>query len=402
MKQLITIFISMILVACANQETKDIQHEHGITTYYTCSMDPQVIEPKPGKCPICHMELTPISLEQLQGNAIKLSKEQTLLANIQTKTIGFDNTENQIYATGVVKENENSIQNINSRVEGRIEKLYVKTKGVSVKKGQILYEIYSEMLAATQSEFISNWKLLEQNPNDILSKRIYQNSLNKLVLWGLAPSQIEQLKTLKKPHIPYPIISTATGIINIINISEGSNVMEGQNLFGLVDYTTLWVDAEFYANEIQSNNIGNMVQLRFDGQQTKHTITGKIIEIIPQVSPSSIITIARIAFENPSSSIQPGMQAYITLQKESNKAILVPTNAVLKGAKENTVWVKNSDGSYESKMVHLGATNSSSTEILHGLKTGDEVVVSGSYLLQSEFIFKKGVNPMAGHDMSKM
>jgi len=365
-------------------------------------MDPQVMETKPGKCPICHMDLTPISLEQMQGNTIKLSNEQTLLANIQTKVIGFDNIKNQIYATGVVKENENSIQYINARIEGRIEKMFIKTTGVSVKKGQLLYKIYSEMLAATQSEFITNWKLIEQNPNDVLSKRIYQNSLNKLVLWGLSPSQIEQLKTQVKPPIPYPVLSTATGIINKINISEGSTVMEGQNLFGLVDYTTLWVDAEFYANEVQSTNIGDMVQLRFDGQQTKHTVTGKIIEIIPQVSPSSTVTLARIAFDNPSYSIQPGMQATITFQKESNKSILVPTNAVLKGAKENTVWVKNSDGSYEPKMVHIGTSNSSLTEILHGLNTGDEVVVSGSYLLQSEFIFKKGINPMAGHDMSKM
>lgn len=402
MKYLIILSIPFLIFSCSTHEKKDDTHEHGTTTYYTCSMHPQIIEPKPGKCPICHMELTPISSEQLQGHTIKLSAEQVLLANIQTKVIGFDNIENQIYATGVVKENENSVQYINARVDGRVEKLFIKTTGVSVKKGQILYEIYSEMLTATQSEFITNWKLLEKSPNDELLKRIYQNAFNKLSLWGITSGQIEQLKNQEKPLIPYPIVSTASGIIKKISISEGSTIMEGQNIFELVDYSTLWIDAAFYANEIQPTNIGSTVQIRLDGQQVKNNLFGKIIEILPQVSPSSTVTIVRIAFENPSYTIQPGMQANVVFQKESSKSILVPTNAVLKGANENTVWVKNMDGSYESKMVHTGATNNSYTEILHGLKDGDEVVVSGSYLLQSEYIFKKGLNPMAGHDMSKM
>ncbi len=402
MKYILFLFIPLLLLSCATQEEKNKQHEHSTKTYYTCSMHPQIIEPKPGKCPICHMDLTPISVEQMQANTIKLSSEQILLANIQTKVIGFDNIENQIYATGIVKENERSITDINTRIDGRVEKLFIKTTGTAVKKGQVLYEIYSEMLTATQSEFITNWKLLEQSPNDELLKAIYKNAFNKLSLWGLTQNQIEQLKHRDKPLIPFPITSPSTGIVKAINVSEGSTVMEGQNLFELVDYTSLWVDAKFYANEIQTSQIGNSIQIYFEGQPAKNKVTGNIIEILPQVLPSSTITIVRIEFKNSTSDIQPGMQANIIFQKESNKSILIPTNAVLRGAKENTVWVKNSDGSYEAKMVHIGLTNSSDTEILHGLKAGDEVVISGSYLLQSEYTFRKGVSPMAGHDMSKM
>ena len=178
--------------------------------------------------------------------------------------------------------------------------------------------------------------------------------------------------------------------------------MEGQNIIELVDYSSMWVDAEFYANEIQTQEaIGKIVQIQLDGKG-KNQRTGRIIEILPQVATSSTVTVVRISFENSSANIQPGMQANIVFQKESSKSILVPSNAVLKGATENTMWVKNSDGSFESKMVHTGATNSKSTEVLNGLKVGDEIVVSGAYLLQSEYIFKKGTNPMAGHDMSKM
>jgi Cu(I)/Ag(I) efflux system membrane fusion protein len=395
------VFIFIFLIGCNATDKKHERHDHVATTYYTCSMHPQIIEPKPGKCPICHMDLTPISLEQLEGNTIKLSDEQTLLANIQTKVIGFDNIENQIYATGVVKENEKSIQYINARVEGRVDKLNFKTTGATIKEGQVIYEIYSEMLSAAQSEFISNWSMLKNDPNDLLLKQINDNVINKLVLWGLTKGQIAELKNRDTPRIPYPITSPASGVIRKINISEGTTVMEGQNIFELADYNTLWVDAEFYANEVSGNAIGNIVQLNFDGT-TQQKITGHIIEILPQVKSSSTITLVRISFESNSNAIQPGMQANVTFQKESTKSIFVPNNALLTGANEHTVWVKNSDGSYEVKMVEIGLANTSSTEIKNGLKIGDEVVISGAYLLQSEFIFKKGQNPMAGHDMSKM
>jgi len=399
MKKLLIFCFTLILFSCEKKTETDTQHVHHSNIYYTCSMDPQVLEHKPGKCPICHMDLTPISLEQMQGNTIKLSAEQALLANIQTKVVGFDNIENQIYATGIVKENQNNIIFVNARVDGRIDKLFIKTNGISIQKGQILYEIYSEMLAATQSEFITNWKLLSKQPDDILLKNIYQNSFHKLVLWGITPAQIEQLKLQDKPPIPYPIVSPAAGVVKAVKISEGNTVMEGQSLFELTTYTSLWVDAQFYSNEMDESNIGKTVYLSFENEKSTK---GEIIEVLPQVSPSSTVTIVRIAFQNTNNEIRPGMQANILWNTKSDKSLTIPINAVLQDANETTVWVKNTDGSYEAKMVHVGKKTHTTAEILHGLKAGDEVVISGAYLLQSEFIFKKGMNPMAGHDMSKM
>lgn len=401
MKKLFLACFILILFACENKAEKDAQHAHVSDIYYTCSMDPQVLEHKPGKCPICHMDLTPVSLKQLQGNTIKLSAEQSLLANIQTKIVGFDNIKNQIHATGIVKENENNAAFINARVDGRIDKLFIKTNGVSIYKGQILYEIYSEMLAATQSDFITNWKLVSKQPNDILLKNIYQNSFNKLVLWGITHEQIEQLKLLDNPPIPFPIVSSASGIVKNIRISEGSTVMEGQPIFELTAYNTLWVDAQFYEKELDESSVGKTVHLTFENGN-KNLTEGKIIETLPQVAPSSTITIVRIAFQNTGNFIKPGMQANIIWQVKADKSLTVPAQAVLQNATENTVWVKNTDGSYEPKMVHTGKATNTSVEILHGLKAGDEVVTSGAYLLQSEFIFKKGMNPMSGHDMSNM
>lgn len=398
MKKLFMLCFSILLFAC---EKKTESHNHAADTYYTCSMDPQVIEHKPGKCPICHMELTPVSAKQLQGKSIRLSNEQILLANIQTKIVGFDNIDNRIYTTGIVSENENNASTINARVDGRIDKLFIKTNGITVQKGQVLFEMYSEMLTAAQSEFITNWKLLANQPNDMLLKNIHLNLINKLTLWGVTHTQIEQLKLQEKPRIPFPVTSPVSGIIKSVSISEGNTVMEGQALFEITSYNTLWVDAQFYSNEIDKNSIGKIVYLSFENGNKKIT-EGEIIEILPQLAPSSTITIVRIFFRNSDPEKVPGMQVNIMWHAKADESLIVPVNAVLQDAADHTVWVKNTDGSYEAKMVHIGKTTNTTAEILHGLKAGDEIVISGAYLLQSEFIFKKGVNPMAGHDMSKM
>ncbi len=388
----------LLLIGCESKNKHEGHDKNAPKVYYTCSMDPQVMETKPGKCPICKMELTPITVDQLQSDGIKLSDEQVRLANIKTQVVALGYIEQEVFATGTVKENENSVHFINSRIDGRIDKLNFKTKGASINKGEIIYEIYSEMLASTQSEFINTWKLLALNPKDILLNTVYQSAYTKLLLWGITEAQIEQLKSLDKPLLPYPIVSTVSGVIRAVRISEGATVMEGQPLFELTGYTSLWVDAQFYPNETVQIRPGNKIDVFIEGLSGE-AIKGSVVQILPQVSPSSTITIVRILITPTNSLVRPGMQANIAWHKEGEKTLIIPSNAILREASGNTVWIRNKQGIYEPKMVHIGEVSGSRVEILHGIEDGDEVVVSGSYLLQSEYVFKKGNNPMAGHDM---
>lgn len=393
--------ILSLWLGCQVKDKHEGHDKNAPKVYYTCSMDPQVMESKPGKCPICKMELTPITLDQIQSNGIKLSDDQIRLANIKTKIIYLDYLDQQIVATGTVIENENNVHFINGRIEGRVDKLYFKTKGASVNKGQVLYEIYSEMLASAQSEFITNWKLLLQNPTDVLLNNINKGVTNKLLLWGISESQIEQLKTRDKPLIPFPIKSPASGIIRAVRISEGSTIMEGQPIFELTEYKSLWVDAQFYQNETVQINSGNTVDVFIEGMSDE-SIKGKVIQILPQVSPSSTVIVVRILITPTNSLVRPGMQASIAWHKEAKKSLIVPSNAILREAAGNTLWIKNKQEIYEPRMVQIGEVYGSRVEVLDGLVEGEEVVISGSYLLQSEYVFKKGINPMAGHDMSNM
>lgn len=394
--KLLSLLVLLGLLACGSKKE---QHEHGgkgTSTYYTCSMDPQVIETKPGHCPICHMELTPISLEQLQAEGLKLSEEQVRLANIQTQTARYGYVRSEIFATGLVKENQNQLRFVNARLEGRIEKLYLKTKGATVKKGEVLYLLYSEMLAATQAEWIQNEKLLVKKPKDPLLLSVKESATNKLLLWGLTEQQIEHLKRVEQPHVPYPILSPVAGVVKTVNMAEGSTVMEGQKLFEISEYNSLWVEAQFYPNETPEIKQGNTVEVQVEGLD--QPLEGKVVQLLSQLSPSSIASIVRIQIVLQGADVRPGMQAEVAWHKAGVKVLVIPSKAVLREAKGNTVWIKNKEGVYEPKTVHLGEVAGKNAEILHGLKEGEEVVVSGAYLLQSEYQFRKGKDVAAVHE----
>jgi Cu(I)/Ag(I) efflux system membrane fusion protein len=386
----------MVLFACENK-TIHADHTHGDSIYYTCSMDPQVMEKKPGKCPICKMELTPVKMSNSKG--IKLSAQQEKLANIKTLTAGYDYIDNKIYATGIVKEDENKTIFINARMDGRIDHLNFKTKGEYIKKGAVIYKIYSEMLASTQSELIHANKRLKDDPSDIPSRSIMKAAVNKLMLWGISERQIEAITNQSIPVIPFPIESPYSGYINNINITEGAMVMEGNPLIELRDYKTLWVEAQFYPSETSKIKKSSTVDVVVEGTQN-HIIEGKVIEVLPQVSSGSSVTIVRIHIV-PDVQVKPGMQAYVYWHESNDKSLVIPSNAVIRDSKSATVWVKES-GIYESKKVHIGEFAGDRVSILHGLNEGDTIVISGSYLLQSEFILKKGGMPMEGHHMSDM
>ena len=128
-------------------------------------------------------------------------------------------------------------------------------------------------------------------------------------------------------------------------------------------------------------------------------LKGKVSFVNPNLEASSKIVLARTEISNPSGEYQPGMQAWITLKGKTRHAIAVPTNALIQESRGVTVWIRNDTGGFEGRMVRTGIANEDYTEIVEGLQVGETVVVSGAYLLQSELVFKKGADPMAGHKM---
>jgi Cu(I)/Ag(I) efflux system membrane fusion protein len=392
MEKYIGLLLLIVIFSCKKQQEKLPDN-----VFYTCSMDPQVMDKKPGKCPVCKMELTKITVDPSQ-KGIKLSEEQMQLANVEIAKVelGMIGTEKVLAATVVI--NENLKSSISSRMGGRIENLYFKNTGEKIEKGQVLYQIYSEELLTAERDYLS---ALEQQKQSSDYTGIEAAAKNKLLLWGLTEKQIEKLRNEKSPSSILPIFSKTKGIITSVEVREGDYVMEGATIFEIADFSTVWIEAQIYSNEVANILAFQDVSARILAFP-KSNISGRFSFINPQLLSQSKISLARMEISNPEGRYKPGMQAYITLLENRHQGLYIDPNAVLLDAKGATVWVRNPDGSFINKMVRTGVQSADKIEITRGLEQGDEVVISGAYLINSEYIFKKGANPMDGPEMKDM
>ncbi len=369
--------------------------------YYTCSMDPQVMERHPGKCPICHMQLTRtiITSNDLKSQNVKLSTTQIELANIKIDTAIIRTISEDKTITGVATINENNIYQITSKIAGRIDHLYFKTTGEKIKAGEKLYEIYSEDLIAAQKEYllaIEKRKFISQTVLDY--NQLLVSAKNKLLLWGITEQQINNIANTEIVLNAMPIYATTSGTIIDIQVTEGGYVTEGNNIFRIADLSTIWVDAQLYANELKFFKTQNEVELTIPSIANK-IFKGQLSFINPELEKESRIITARVEVSNADNQIIPGMMAYVKLITNKKTTLAIPISAIIQNDKMNMVWIRKNDNSFEPRMVTLGISNQDWVEIISGVSAGEVVVSSGVYLLNSEYIFKKGSTPMGEMDM---
>jgi Cu(I)/Ag(I) efflux system membrane fusion protein len=287
-------------------------------------------------------------------------------------------------------------------VEGRIEKLYVKKTGDYVRKGDKLYDLYSEQLNNAKQEYIT--ALQQQNTigNALINYgALVESAKTKLLLWGMTMAQINQLAELKQASTRTTYYSLEEGYVTVLNIQEGGYAMEGSPLMQLADLSTLWAEAQVYTTQLSSLNKNSQVTVQIPDLNNQ-SIPGTIDFINPEINPDTRINLVRVTVRNTNNRLHPGMPVYIIASNRQHHSITLPADAVLTDSKGSTVWVQTRPGVYAVRMVQTGIASDNKIEIRSGLQSGDVVVISGAYLLNSEYIFENGANPMEGMDMSKM
>jgi Cu(I)/Ag(I) efflux system membrane fusion protein len=400
---LITLLLLVLIVFASCKAGKKNTAKSDPDVYYTCSMDPQVVESHPGKCPICHMELTAVRKSQQQNpDEIKLSPEQIQLGNIRVDTIQSGSIGNQTVLTGTINFDQSSLDAVSARISGRIERLYYKNIGDPIPKGARLYDLYSEDLNNAEQEYLLILQKQKTLGNAIVNyDDLAQSAKGKLQLWGMTESQIIELAATGKASTSTPFYSTAGGTITELDVKEGDYIAEGGTIVKLADLSNLWVEAQVYTTQFAQFNPESNVNVQFPDLPGK-TIPGKIAFVNPEVNPDNRINLIRIAVSNKDNLLRPGMPAYVTVKDPQRKIVSLPPDAVLRGAGMNMIWVQTAQNTFKSRMVQTGQEGDGFVEIKSGLQPGDVVVTSGAYLLQSEYIFRNGADPMAGMDMSKM
>ena len=398
MKHYLTIILLLLFfTSCKNKKAAVVTDPD---VYYTCSMDPQIKENKPGKCPICKMDLT--IAKKNTGSAmdeIELSEQQIQLGNILTDTIRIGSVGDQMVLSATVNFDQLKENAVSSRVMVRVDKLYFKNTGEFVSKGARLLDLYSEELNNAKQEYLLELEKQKTLDNSIIDfNQLVEAAKNKLLLWGMNASQIEELAKNKKATLLTTFYSSASGYISAMDIKEGDYVQEGGTVVRLADLSTVWVEAQVYTSQLSFIDKGEEAIVQFPDMQGKE-IKGRIEFINPEINPETRINLIRVSIPNPGNQLKPGMAAYVVIKNRESKSLSLPSDAVIRDGRGTSVWIQTSDHKFKYKMVEIGLESNGRVEIKSGLKDRDIVVVSGAYLLNSEYIFKIGANPMEGMKM---
>jgi membrane fusion protein, copper/silver efflux system len=389
-----TLFSMLFIAACKNKKPSATA-DAGV--YYTCSMHPQIMQDKPGTCPICHMDLIAVNKSSQSNDEIMLSEEQIQLGNIQTDTLGHAILGDKVVLTATLNFDEMKVNTVSARIAGRIDRLYFRNTGDYIKKGDHLLDLYSEELNTAKQEYVAALERQQTLDNSIIDfKQLLQSAKNKLLLWGVTEGQIAELAKTKKVSPLTAVYSSVSGYVTELTIQEGQYIMEGGTIVKVADMSTLWAEAQVYASQLASVDYKGMATVQLPDMPGKE-ITGKVSFANPEISADTRISLIRISIPNTGNQLKPGMPAYVLLKSTPTKSMTLPIDAVLRDGRMATVWIRTGKNTFKNRMVEIGLESGDRIEIKSGLQNGDVVVISGAYLLNSEYIFKKGADPMAEH-----
>lgn len=354
------------------------------TRIYTCSMHPQVRQPKPGKCPICGMDLAPLDNGSSDGQsmAIKMSATAMQLANVQTAVVGYGKPLKEIRLVGKIQVDERRIFSQTSHIPGRIERLFVNFTGEPVQKGQQLATLYSPELVTAQEELLSALKIKDSQP------ALFAAAKEKLKNWKLTDQQIQQIITTGKPTEQFPILADVSGLVMKKQVNPGDYIMRGSVIYEIVDLSRVWVLFDVYENDMAWVKVGSPVSFSvqsFPGE----TFAGRITFIDPIINPTTRVAAARVEMSNPGRKLKP--QMFVTGYLKSKLSgggqnILVPKSAVMWTGERSVVYIKKMTAqgiAFTMQEVVLGAQVGENYIVKEGLQPGTEIAVNGTFSIDA-------------------
>ncbi|XCF07443.1 efflux RND transporter periplasmic adaptor subunit [Tamlana crocina] len=403
------VLLGWLLFGGSSKEEAD--HNHNEVTeanqMWTCSMHPQIMQPQPGDCPICGMDLIPAEAgaDGLTADQFKLTANAMALANIQTTVVGNDAIENgSIKLSGKIAENEETNAVQVSYFSGRIERLNIGFTGEEVRKGQLLATIYSPELYAAQQELITASSLKESQTE------LYKAVRNKLKLWKLSENQINQIESYGKIIGNFPVYATVSGTVTEKLVEQGDYIKQGQSLLKIANLNTVWANFDVYENQIEQFKKGQKVKIITNAYPNKK-FKGKIDFIDPVLNTNTRTVDLRVVLNNKEAIFKPGM--FVTAEIERTKTntkevITIPSSAVLWTGERSVVYIKTNPNEpiFELKEVVLGNKIGDNYQVLEGLYVGNEIVTNGTFTVDAaaqlqgkkSMMSKQGGRAMTGHE----
>ena len=360
----------------------------GDVAYHTCSMHPSVKSATPGTCPICGMDLVPVTREELQSGSVMVDETRRQTIGVKTGEVIRAPFAVPIRLQGEVSYDQTRLIDISLRFDGWIGELNADFEGKPLRKGDILFTVYSPELLSLQEEYLET---LKRGRNSAGEQRmaLIAASRKRLILWGLNTAQITWLEKQGKAQDYVPIFAPSDGVVIDKHIVSGSAFKRGQALLRLADLSALWIETFAYERDLPLIESGMKASIRITNQPWREFVA-EVMQVDPFLQDHTRTARVRLAVDNRDGQLQPGLFAQVTLHADFGEMLLIPEDAVLVSGEKRIVFLDMGDGRLKPVSIRTGYSDGEHVVVRRGLQEGDKIVTSGNFLIAAESKLKTG------------
>ena len=345
--------------------------------YWVAPMDANFRRDEPGKSPM-GMDLVPVYADQVDAQPGVVSIDATTVNNLGVRTARAQRGElsRRIETVGYVGYDEDTVQHVHTRVDGWIEKLATTAKGDPVKRGQLLFELYSPTLVNAQEEYL----VARRSGNKLLLKA----SRERLAALGVTASEITRLDKERTVTQRVRVYAEVDGVITDLGVREGIYVTPATDIMSVAQLDKVWVLAEVFERQAAWVKPGQSVEVELDYLPAMKFL-GSVDYVYPELDPKTRTLKVRIRFDNAAETLRPNMFARVTIQGDSvGEVVHVPREALIRGGSTDRVVLALGGGRFRAQAVETGIESGDRVAIRKGISAGELIVVSGQFLIDSE------------------
>ncbi|QJD57579.1 efflux RND transporter periplasmic adaptor subunit [Pseudomonas sp. gcc21] len=351
------------------------QNEREVLYWYD-PMYPQQRFDAPGPSPFMDMELLPRYADE-GGDGASMTIDPSVMQNLGMRitSVTREPISQTVEAVGTLAFDERDVAIVQARSGGFVEKVYDRAPEDVIAKNAPLADLFVPEWAAAQEEYLALRSINE--PQLVAAAR------HRLRLAGVPSDVIAQLERSGKARSTWTITSPISGVLRSLDVREGMTLPAGASLARINGLENVWLEVAVPEAQVANLHVGQTIEARLPAYPGD-SLEGSIEAILPQANLDSRTVRVRIELPNPDQRLRPGMTADVTLSRDRDEALVVPTEALIRTGRRTLVMLAEGEGKFRPVEVRVGRETEDKTEVLAGLEEGQRVVASGQFLLDSE------------------
>lgn len=346
--------------------------------YWVAPMDPSYRRDGPGKSPM-NMNLVPVYARQGEASGDDPVRIEASVVNnlgVETRVVDRKVLREKIRTVGRVEYNDERIAHVHLRASGWIQRLAVRAEGERVRRGDLLFEVYSPDLVKAQAEFIQTLKSGRQELIAVTRDRLRALAIPK--------SLIDTLERNGKVQQNVRVYAPSSGVVAQLNVADGKFVKPDSDIMVIAELDQLWLISDVFESHADLVEVGARVTAG-TAFAPGERITTQVDYIYPNLDPITRTVPVRAVIENKDGKLKPGMFMTVSIDAAARPpALVIPSTALIRTGTDERVIVAYGDGRFRPTAVEGGAEADGMIEIVDGLAEGELVVVSGQFLIDSE------------------